>query len=238
MIGDSASRVFRLERENRGTRFLKIGPIRPAKEITAEKERLDWLEGKLPVPKVLSYAIDENHEYLVTSAIPGTDAASVGTELGGPAIARLLARGLRLIHEVPINDCPFDMTLNTVIPQARENALNGLVDESDFDEKRLGRTARELIPELESTIPAEEDVVFTHGDYCLPNVLVDAGEVAGFVDLSRAGIADRYKDIALAVRSLRQNTGQDLERAFLDEYGNTEADSAKIEYYMLLDEFL
>ena len=33
----------------------------------------------------------------------------------------------------------------------------------------------------------EEDLVFTHGDYCLPNVIIDGEEVAGFVDWGRAG---------------------------------------------------
>ena len=236
-IGDSAAQVFKLERQDHPTRFLKVGPLLPEKEILAEKERLEWLTGKLPVPEVLRYDTDEKHEYLVTSAITGTDTTSASAELGAPTIARLLARGLRLIHEVPISDCPFVMTLDTLIPLARENTLDGRVDEGNFDEIRMGRTAQDLLEELASSVPPKEDLVFTHGDYCLPNVLVNAGEVAGFVDLSRAGIADRYKDIALVIRSIRHNTGQEVERLFLDEYGIIAADAAKIEYYMLLDEF-
>ena len=126
-IGESSSRVFKLEREDHSTRFLKIGPLLPAQEILAEKERLVWLNGKLPVPEVLSYETDLRCEYLVTSAVAGTDTASVSPELGGPTIARLLAGGLRLVHDVPISDCPFDMRLDKVIPQARETTLNGSV---------------------------------------------------------------------------------------------------------------
>ena len=37
--------------------------------------------------------------------------------------------------------------------------------------------------------------------------------------MGRAGIADRYKDIALAVRSIRHNCGGAFVQPFLDEYG-------------------
>lgn len=47
---------------------------------------------------------------------------------------------------------------------------------------------------------------------------------------------DRYKDIALAVRSIRRNCGDAFVQPFLDEYGVLGSDSDKVEYYMLLDE--
>ena len=91
--------------------------------------------------------------------------------------------------------------------------------------------------ELVSRKPEREDSVFTHGDYCLPNIIILERSIAGFVDLHRAGVSDRYKDLALAIRSIRSNLGYDLESVFLNEYGITRPDIQKIEYYMLLDEF-
>jgi aminoglycoside phosphotransferase len=67
--------------------------------------------------------------------------------------------------------------------------------------------------------------------------MIEEGEVAGFVDWSRAGVADRYKDIALVIGSIEFNTGSDLRRAFFDTYGVASPDAEKVEYYMLLDEF-
>ena len=67
--------------------------------------------------------------------------------------------------------------------------------------------------------------------------MIDGEEVAGFVDWGRAGIADRYKDIALVVRSLEYNTGKDLRTTFFDAYGLSSPDADRIEYYKLPDEF-
>jgi aminoglycoside phosphotransferase len=106
-----------------------------------------------------------------------------------------------MAHEVSIDQCPFDMSLQGEIERVRFNVTNGLVDEADLESQHQGKSA--------------EDLVFTHGDYCLPNILIDGNEIAGFVDWSRAGVADRYKDIALVIRSLRWNLDEHLEKDFL-----------------------
>lgn len=110
----------------------------------------------------------------------------------------------------------------------------GLVDESDFD---TVRSAADLYQELLATRPDQEDQVFTHGDYCLPNVLVGNGRVTGFIDLGRAGVADRYQDPALCTRSLTYNFGPGWDARFLAHYGLPQPDEAKLTFYRLLDEF-
>ena len=58
----------------------------------------------------------------------------------------------------------------------------------------LLRVPEELLEELLRTRPAGEDLVFTHGDYCLPNVLIDGQRLGGFIDMGRAGVADQAGD--------------------------------------------
>lgn len=236
-VGESMSAIFRLDRSGQAAFYLKIAPRAQRMELLREKKRLDWLRGRLPVPEVVGYETDYRNEYLLLTALPGRHVADLSAEEPNEKIVLLLAAGLRAIHAIPIRDCPFDMTLDREIERARYNVVNGLVDEADFAGTRRGRSATELFEELQSKRPADEDLVFTHGDYCLPNVMVDRGEVSGFVDWGRAGVADRYKDIALVVRSLERNTGEDLALAFVEAYGLSSLDAHKIEYYKLLDEF-
>jgi aminoglycoside phosphotransferase len=143
---------------------------------------------------------------------------------------------MKTIHALPIDDCPFDATLDVKVEQARRNIELELVDENDFGEQRQGRTAEDLFRELVATKPKDEDLVFTHGDFCLPNVVLKNGRVNGFIDWGRAGIADRYQDIALLARSIKYNFGAEWQ-PFLFETLKIKPDFEKIEFYTLLDEF-
>ena len=235
-IGESAADIFRLDGVRQPPLYLKVSPLRPWRDLLQEKERLEWLHGKLPVPEVLAYETDGREEYMILSALPGRDAASLCGVRSDDELVMLLAQGLRLIHAVPIEQCPFDMSLDQTINEAKRNERRGLVEDSNIDDERRRPPAAELFEELLSTRPADEDLVFTHGDYCLPNVLIRGEEVTGFVDWGSAGIADRYKDIALVVESLQRNTGRDLQTTFCKEYGLAKPSAQKIKYYSLLDE--
>lgn len=236
-LGESGAQVFFLQGKHNF--YLKTAPIPPEFSLLPEKQRLEWLQGKLPVPELLYFGCDESREYLLTAEINGLPASEPIFQEDMARLVEVLATGLRLLHSLPIADCPFDRTLNAVLVEAEQRVQAGLVDESDFDEERLGRTAVEIYQELVTTRPATEDLVFTHGDYCLPNILLNPQTYAlnGFIDWGRAGIADRYQDIALAARSLDFNTGPDWVSYLFECYGLDAADVAKIEYYKLLDEF-
>ena len=99
-----------------------------------------------------------------------------------------------------------------------------------------GRSALDLLSELEATRPGSEDLVVTHGDFCLPNVILRSGAVAGFIDVGRAGVADRHQDFACAARSIAYNYGEQFVAPFFEAYGMA-PDPARIAFYQLLDEF-
>ena len=235
-LGESSASVHRLQHADGRISYLKTAPMSVGIELYDEKERLDWLRGKLPVPDVVFSGSDDTNFYLLLSAIPGVDAASLSTNMDSSTLVRLLAQGLRIIHRLPIEECPFDKSLVRDIEVAQLNVSRGLVDEANFDEARQGRSAHDLFKELLFRKPIQEDLVFTHGDYSLPNIIIEGNRIAGFVDLGRAGVSDRYKYLALAVRSIRDHDS-DLEPLFFDEYGVFTPEFEKIEFYMLLDEF-
>src|SRR6266481_5641692 len=58
-----------------------------------------------------------------------------------------------------------------------------------------------------------------HGDYCLPNVLVEEGRLSGLIDLGGAGLGDPQDDLAAGVWTLQYNYGPGHAREFLDAYG-------------------
>lgn len=225
-VGRSNARVWQI-----GKFFLKVGTT---DEVAEEAARLRWLAGRVPVPNVIAYERVGDERYLFTQAIEGVAAHAI-TQQHFDAV-HALADGLRSLHALDVGACPFDARLDTMMAKARANALAGRVDETDFDAARLGRSALDLLRELEATRPASEDLVVTHGDYCLPNVILRNGAVAGFVDVGRAGVADRHQDFACAARSIAYNYGEPFVAPFFEAYGMA-PDPARIAFYQLLDEF-
>jgi aminoglycoside phosphotransferase len=61
--------------------------------------------------------------------------------------------------------------------------------------------------------------VLVHGDYALPNVLIEGGKVSAVVDVGQSGLGNPETDLAAGVWSLQYNFGPGHARAFLDAYG-------------------
>ncbi len=105
------------------------------------------------------------------------------------------------------------------------------------------RSPEALLYWLEDNRPPEEPVL-SHGDFCLPNLLLHGDTLAGYIDLGRAGLADRWQDIALCYRSLLHNydgTYSGVSHAgwhpgMLFEALGLRPDWDRIRYYILLDE--
>lgn len=239
VIGESGAQVYQLWDEQGPISFLKVVPRDGVTPLAADVARLRWLANRLPTPQVLAYYEADQWSYLLTSVIPGVDTATLAerADTDIAQVVRLLAEGLRQVHRVPIDDCPFDHRLAHEIERIRVRIACGLVDEQLTGGPWRGRAVSDLFTELLATQPAQEELVFTHGDYCLPNILLDGNRVSGFVDLGRAGVGDRYRDLALAQRSLIRNCGAAWVPLFFAEYGLPQPDEAKLTFYQLLDEF-
>ena len=156
-IGMSPAETFRLDGAGQPPVYLKVSPVWHRRDLLQEKERIEWLRGRLPVPEVFAYETDCRNEYLVLSALPGRDAASLGGGSPDDSLVRLLAVGLRSIHALRIEECPFDMSLDRMLQEADRNVADGIVDEADFDDER-GRSAAELFEELMLRSRPEEDL--------------------------------------------------------------------------------
>jgi aminoglycoside 3'-phosphotransferase II len=233
-IGESGALVFRLEAADHPPLFVKSEPIGKFNELSNEILRLRWLAAQgIAVPDILDQAEANGHLWLLMSAVPGRDLAS-NAELPAQAVIEIVARSLQLLHRLDIANCPFDHRLDNRIPVAHARMIGNQVDESDFDE--VGPSAAELFEKLLAMRPRAEDLVVTHGDACLPNILSEGSQFSGFVDCARLGIADRYQDLALASRSIEHNLGVEWVGPFFSLYG-IDADPTRVAYYRLLDEF-
>lgn len=234
-VGRSGDEVYHLTSQTQNF-YLKIRRVPNPEPLKLESQVLIWLKGKLPVPEVVCYQKDSSKEYLLITEVPGLMASDPRWQDKKKIVLRL-AEGLKWIHSLPIESCPFAYPTGMLIQKAGERVRSGLVDEDDFDKCRKGKRAAELYEELVRSKPAQNDEVFTHGDYCLPNVILSVSGVSGFIDWARAGVADRYRDLGIAARSIAYNLGGEYIPYFFEAYGLKAADKEKVEFFQLLDEF-
>ena len=98
--GDQSS-VYRICTPH-GNYFMKI-----AQDLKIEREKLDWLNGKLSVPKVIEFTRIAVMEALLLSAIEGKNLAELKKEWVPEKVVNVFAEALLKFHTTPVDDCPF-----------------------------------------------------------------------------------------------------------------------------------
>lgn len=238
--GESDSNVILFE-----NMALKIE--KTSNQSNREYEILRWLDGRLSVPKVIEFVQQSGFNYLLMSRLQGSMLCSDDNMKNPDTAVQLLAEGLKLLWSIDISHCPYSSRLEERLETAKYNLEHNLVDVENFEEDTLGENGFADVNALYEFLvhnQPDEDLVFTHGDYCLPNIFVD-GNAISFLDLGKAGIADRWQDLALCIRSLKYNlcelcsvSEDEFERLRNKIYAvlDVKEDCEKLKYYILLDE--
>jgi len=208
---------------------------------------MQWLNGKLPVPQVLAYEVLDGKAYLLMSRISGEMSCDSYYLEHPHVLLEALACGLKMLWEVDITGCPQIRDLDIMLSEAHLRVEKGLVDLENVEPTTFGEggfeNPKHLLDWLERNRPTEE-AVFSHGDYCLPNIFLENDQIKGFIDLGRAGVGDKWRDIALCYRSLKHNFDgtyggkvyKDFNPDMLFEKLGMKPDWDKVNYYILLDE--
>lgn len=215
---ETGAEIYRLTHPEKPSLYLKISRGEGFR-LRHEYDILKWIGVRLPTPEPLFYMLSGGEEHLLTSEVPGTPAYQVQPEERRDAV-RVLAFTLKCIHELDTHACPYS---NTV--EARVAALK----------PRLNQGDREKLDQLLEYAPSET-LAFTHGDYCLPNVITLGPRLSGVIDWDYAGLADPYVDLASCLRSLKYNFGERESKEawiplFLEVYGLGSLDDEKLGFY-------
>lgn len=218
-------------------------------ETDNERDIAAWLNGGIPVPEILEYCVENETAYTLMTRVKGKMLCDEEFLCHPSKMIRHVSEGIKLLWNVNVDDCPLKVSrLDERLKQARWNVENGMVDMENVEPDTFGPNGfsnpEELLVWLEKNRP-QEDIVLTHGDFCLPNVFIDNDRISGFIDLGKMGPADRWQDLAIVLRSLEHNFSGKYNNGkpyfefepqmLLDELG-IKMDKEKNRYYMLLDE--
>ena len=185
-----------------GDRYVKWSPHSAGLDLGRETERLLWLEGRHPAPRVLGSGDDGMGQWMLTAALAAESAVSTFWRAHPEQAVRAIADGLRRLHALPVAEVPLTW------------------------ESWVSRTPPGLGPR-----PPVNDPVLVHGDACSPNTLVDAnGYFAANVDAGDLAVGDRWADLAVGAMSLEWNYGPGWDGLFYEVYG-IKPDPDRTAYY-------
>lgn len=224
-LGRSDTKVFKTKlKSNHQEVILKIQYTENKNNLKEEYERLKWIDGKLNTPKAYYYNEKDNIKYLIMEYKKGTPSFKfddIGYQLG---------KELKQIHQVNIENCPF----NKYSP---EQLLSNFLDKLDsiypeIQDNYKDETKETVIEFMKENIPT--DKVLTHGDYSMPNILINDGEIS-FIDLGELGISTKYLDIYYLMKSLKINKKEEIFEEFIKGYGIDKINNNYIKWMDLIN---
>ncbi len=236
--GQSGCEIFRLDGPDGLARaYLKHGSGPLADDVAEEMTRLRWLRPRLAVPSIIRFVATADECWLVTSVMKGESARALldGQPDDRNPIVDALAAFLRCIHDLPIDECQFEARLERKLSEARARIDAELVDVADFDQEHQGWSAEDVWKTIERLLPFEPDLVVTHSDFSLDNVLLESTRNTGCIDVGGVGLADRYRDLAICWSDLA-HYGPESQKRFLTAYGVGQGEQSKLKAYQLLNE--
>lgn len=168
---------------------------------------------------VLDYVSDDQ-DWLLTAKVDGDDASSKKFLENPKRLCQILAETMKQLHALEVNE---DLVGNRT--QEYLKAVEVGYQVGNFDphylfshQKQIDRSG--AYKKVLEYSPYLETDTLIHGDFCLPNIILNNWQFQAMIDWDSAGLGDKHIDLFWAVWSLAFNLQTNRYRDyFLDSYG-------------------
>jgi kanamycin kinase len=226
------ARVIFIDRE--GGYFLKAAPPGSLKN---EAELTRYFHNKGLSANVAGY-ISGERDWLLTEKISGDDCTAAKYTEQPERLCDTLAERLFLLHASDCADCPVPNRTESDLAAAERNFRLEKYNSGLFPAIWGFETAEQAHGIVLSKGHLLQTDTLLHGDYCLPNVLLDDWRFSGFIDLGGGGVGDRHVDLFWGAWTLNFNLKTDkYRRRFFDAYGKSRVDEERIRLVAALEVF-
>ncbi len=183
--------------------------------------------------EVLLY-LSADRDYLITAPVAG-ESGIAEKYLAEPArLSKIFGESLRRLHDAPPAGAPdYDVTC-----ELTENLAAACFSQSHLDlvapffGKISADSAACEIAEKKHLLKSD---AILHGDYCLPNIMLDDWKFSGFIDIGEGGRGDRHYDICWGLWTIMFNLkSAEYGENFLDSYGRDAIDPERLRICALL----
>jgi len=207
-------------------------------ELEREVTMTRYFYGKGLATEVLSYISDER-DWMLTAKLHGDDGSTAMYIEQPERLCDIFAERLVMLHSEGTEGCPISNATEHYIASAKRNFQMGTYDKSHFPDSWGYSSATEAMNVIEAHGHLLETNTLLHGDYCLPNIILNNWQFSGFIDLLYGGVGDRHFDIFSATKTLARNlhTNKYQDR-FFDAYGRNKIDRDRLRVVAALEVFM
>lgn len=208
------ARVYYIDTD--GGLYLKSAP---AGALRLESELDAYFHSFGLGPEVVEYRTGEQ-DWLLTRAVKGEDCLYPDYLADPGRLAETMAQMLFDLHHRDHSACPVPNHTERYLRRAEKNHAAGRYELTLFPVNWGYASPEEAWAVAESNAQYLQTDTLLHGDFCLPNILLDNWRPAGFIDLGGAGVGDRHIDLFWGAWTLNYNLKTDKYCSrFLDAYG-------------------
>ena len=198
--------------ERDGGYFIKSAPKGALKK---EYELGKYFHGKGLTAPALEY-LSLERDWMLTERVKGEDATNAEYLSDPQRLASLMGEMLRELHESEFSNCPVQNRMDEYFTTVEENFKKGQYDLS-YGEFSSAEEAYRVA--VDGRILLKSDTLI-HGDFCLPNFVLDGWRLSGFIDLGNGGVGDRHIDLFWGAWTLNFNLKtENYRNIFFDAYG-------------------
>lgn len=200
--------------------------LKSASKSSLEREAVmtKYFHDKGLAAEVLAY-MSEERDWLLTVKIQGDDCTMVKYLEQPTRLCDLLAERLAMLHAVDHSDCPIQNHTEIYLAHADHSFHTSSYNKNHLLDSFGYHNVEEAWAIVESRKHLLKTDTLLHGDYCLPNIILNDWQFGGFIDFDSSGVGDRHVDIFWGIWSLAFNlkTNKYRER-FINAYGRYKID--------------
>lgn len=228
----SIAQVFFIDKDN--GYYLKCAP-KGALETEAKLTR--YFYQKELGPQVLSY-ISAEKDWLLTEKAMGEDCTYSEYLLNPCRLCDTIAELLQKLHAIDFTDCPVPNRTEHYLATVGRNYHAGRYDCTFLSDPWVFSSEKEAWEVAEKHKHLLKTDTLLHGDYCLPNIILNDWKFSKLIDLGNGGVGDKHIDLFWGVWSLAYNlkTTRYQER-FLDAYGRSSIEPEMLRVIAAMEAF-
>ena len=204
-----------------GGYYLKIAP---QGSLKVEADMTTFFYEHQLGPEVFFYLCHDK-DWLLTRAAQGQTCIEQRYLDNPQRLCEVTATLLRRLHELNTEECPVQNRTETYLASLDKN-LHTVSDFHTTLPPSFGIHSQEEARAIALAGKANlKTDTLIHGDYCLPNILLDRWHFDAFIDVGGGGVGDKHIDLFWGIWSLGYNLKTwDFTDRFLDAYGREAVD--------------